>query len=197
MKGKTLLRDVLWGGLRRFDELYKKALPAYANAVLAKLQICDTALMGTFTYLCDSCQKLSYSYGTCQSRYCPHCQRVSGAKWAKKQKGNILYAPYFHLVFTIPKELRGLAMRNQRFFYKAMFDAASATLKEICEPYGQAGFIAVLQTWNKRLDYHPHIHVIFPAVCWNPETKQAKEFSVKLKKRGGVLLPGQKNLSLV
>ena len=41
--------------------------------------------------------------------------------------------------------------------------------------YGKAGFFAVLHTWDQRLNFHPHLHVVIPSGClsedktkWNP-----------------------------
>jgi len=36
---------------------------------------------------------------------------------------------------------------------------------------GTAGFTMILHTHSRRLDYHPHIHVVIPAASINPKTK--------------------------
>ncbi len=71
---------------------------------------------------------------------------------------------HFHVVFTLPAELRPLALGNKRLLYGMLFKAASQTLKEIAaDPKhlgAQLGFTAVLHTWGQKLGIHPHLHCV-------------------------------------
>lgn len=67
----------------------------------------------------------------------------------------------------MPKELREFIRSNQRLCYTAMFKAASDTLKALLSDkrrYGidVPGFLGVLHTWGRSLQYHPHLHFIVP-----------------------------------
>jgi len=72
------------------------------------------------------------------------------------------------LTFTIPDKLRPFVEQNQQLAYSFMFDAAAYAIKKLskdkrhigCE---STGFCAVLHTWGRQLQYHPHLHVIVPA----------------------------------
>ena len=60
-----------------------------------------------------------------------------------------------------------------RTLYKVLFAAASGAVKDLfADPKhfgGQPGFIAVLHTWTRQMAYHPHLHLILPAVALSPE----------------------------
>jgi hypothetical protein len=76
----------------------------------------------------------------------------------------ILPTSYFHVVFTVPFELRPLALRNPRWFYNQLFTAASQTLLQLAKDPrrlgAQIGFTAVLHTWTRALRFHPHLHCV-------------------------------------
>ena len=68
------------------------------------------------------------------------------------------------VTFTLPYELRFLARDNQTRVYDLLFACASRTLKDFgLNPKNlgaDIGMTAVLHTHSRRLDYHPHIHVV-------------------------------------
>lgn len=74
---------------------------------------------------------------------------------------------YFHIVFTLPRELRPLVYSNRRQAYRLMFKAASETILTLAaDPKrlgGKAGLILMIHTWTQRLTFHPHLHGIVPA----------------------------------
>jgi hypothetical protein len=76
---------------------------------------------------------------------------------------------YFLITFTLPAELRALAWDHQRAVYDAMLQCSWATLRTFSENdkhlQGTPGAIAVLHTHSRRLDYHPHVHVVMPAAA--------------------------------
>jgi hypothetical protein len=81
--------------------------------------------------------------------------------------------------FTLPYELRFLAWDNQTLVYNLMFAYASSTLKDFgANPKNlgaDIGMTAVLHTHNRRLDCHPHIHVIVPGGGVDKAKKQWKK----------------------
>jgi hypothetical protein len=76
----------------------------------------------------------------------------------------LLPVQYFHVVFTIPRELNPIALCNKKIVYNILFKAMSETLLEVAgRRFGaQLGFTAVLHTWGQNLMDHPHIHAIVP-----------------------------------
>ena len=106
-------------------------------------------------------------YNSCRNRHCPKCQSLDQERWLARQNEALLPVGYFHLVFTLPSELRALALRNPRILYRLLFRSASASLLELAaDPKylgARIGILALLHTWTQRLDFHPHLHCLVPA----------------------------------
>ena len=73
---------------------------------------------------------------------------------------------YFHIVYTLPAELRGIAYQNKAVIYDLLMKAsAETTLTIAADPKhlgARTGIIAVLHTWGSALTHHPHVHMIVP-----------------------------------
>ena len=67
---------------------------------------------------------------------------------------------YSHVVFTLPKQLSGMALQNPALLYGLLFKAASETLLEMAADRkrlgASIGFLAVLHTWNQQMMQNPH-----------------------------------------
>lgn len=61
------------------------------------------------------------------------CQEFPKEKWIDAQKENVLDAPYYHVVFTVPEELNPIIYSNQKLLYDALYHAASSTLNELAK----------------------------------------------------------------
>ena len=85
-------------------------------------------------------------------------------KWVDARREDILDAPYFHVVFTVPEELNPIIYSNQKFLYAALYHAASDTLSELAADSKylgtDIGYICILHTWGSTMNFHPHIHAI-------------------------------------
>lgn len=101
-------------------------------------------------------------YNSCRNRHCPGCQSYAQKEWLERRMERVLPVAHFHLVFTLPSELRALAAANKRAVYDALFRAASETLLTLGRQKLTAtlGITAVLHTWTRALGYHPHLHCI-------------------------------------
>jgi hypothetical protein len=131
---------------------------------MRSIERCRTAALGGHVDVCSSCGTATPSYNSCRNRHCPKCQGLAQAKWLEGRKQRILPTHYFHVVFTLPSELRPLARLNPRLVYGLLFEAASQTLLELGrdpERLGATlGITAVLHTWSRTLAYHPHVHCV-------------------------------------
>ena len=74
--------------------------------------------------------------------------------------------PYFHVVYTLPSELRDIAYQNKRVIYNLLMKAAAGTTLAIAaDPKrlgARIGITAVLHSWGSALTHHPHVHMIVP-----------------------------------
>jgi hypothetical protein len=74
--------------------------------------------------------------------------------------------PYFHVVYTLPAELRDVAYQNKRVIYGLLMKAsAETTLQIAADPKhlgASIGLTAVLHTWGSAMTHHPHVHMIVP-----------------------------------
>jgi hypothetical protein len=70
----------------------------------------------------------------------------------------------FHVVFTLPSELRALALSNREKLFNLLFSCATETLLELGrDPQrlgAELGITSVLHTWTRELLFHPHVHCI-------------------------------------
>lgn len=163
------------------DVLRKINLPAqnftvHQEKTLRALSYCRTSALGGHIDACDSCGNLSISYNSCRNRHCPQCQGHKKEEWIQKREQDLLPCSYYHLVFTLPEELNGLAIANPTLIYKTLFEAAWATLNQFGNTEGiQLGMIAILHTWGQNLSLHPHLHCIVPGGGINKQGKWKKK----------------------
>jgi hypothetical protein len=142
----------------------------------AAIRDCRTAALGghvEYVEQCDTCGHRTISYNSCRNRHCPKCQAMARAEWLAEREGELLPVPYFHVVFTLPQQIGGLALQNAREVYRILFRAASETLLSIAadpKHLGAAiGFLAVLHTWGQNLHLHPHLHCVVPGGGVSPD----------------------------
>ena len=90
-----------------------------------------------------------------------------------KQRELLLTAPYFHVVFTLPAELRRLVRSHQKKLLSVLFRAAFESLAALCaDPRflgAKVGALAVLHTWTRTLEWHPHVHMLVPGGGLGPD----------------------------
>ena len=157
-------------------------LPGHLRAISA-IQRCRTPTSGEVLLACTGCDQQTRYPRSCGHRSCPQCQNHEASRWLDRQQAKLLPVPYFMVTFTVPFELRALAWRYQSTFYPLLFATAVSTLKDFgLKPKqlgADIGMTAVLHTHSRRLDYHPHLHVIVPGGGVNRTTRQWKKIRGK------------------
>ena len=147
---------------------------------------CRTGRFGGHIADCDRCGDRHYRFNSCRDRHCPRCGGLDQAIWAEAQQQHLLPLTYFHLVFTIPASLRPFFLREGRALaLEALFAAASETILDVGARKGvRLGLLAVLHTWNQRMDSHPHIHCLVPGggFTQNGDFKVMKRFLLSYKR---------------
>ena len=160
--------------------------------VLTDIAQCRTAALGGHLDHCDGCGHEHPWYNSCRNRHCPKCQALAQEKWIAEQRVRTLGAPYFHVVFTLPAELRRLAAFRPRAVYDALLRVAGRVLLEFGERRGTTiGATLVLHTWTRALAFHPHVHAIvtggglaLDGSAWRPSERA---FLFPIKAMGQVL----------
>jgi hypothetical protein len=170
-----------------FERFGQQMLPSHRRAFYDILH-CRTAAMGGHVYDCDHCGRPQYAYHSCKNRSCPKCQGEETEIWLQQRRQELLKTPYFHLVFTLPKELHAIVRRNQKAMYGVLMKAAAQSLMKLAaDPRyvgGRLGILAVLHTCTRTLAYHPHVHLLVPAGgvtrdgCW---ASARKDYLVPVK----------------
>lgn len=149
---------------RAHGEAYRRghALTGDQVKVMRAIETCRTAVLGGHVDVCLDCGAVTPSYNSCRNRHCPKCQGLEQAEWIIGRKERTLPVHHFHVVFTLPAELRALAKANQEVVYALLFREAGRTLLELGETHLGAtlGVTEVLHTWTRTLTYHPHVHCI-------------------------------------
>lgn len=179
MELKTLIKQYKPALIKKYRGTL---LPRQYNA-LHCIERCRTAQSGELYVQCKQCTHAHWSPLSCGNRACPTCQNHEVNQWLDRQKQKLLPVEYFMVTFTLPAQLRQLAWHRQKAIYNIFFTTVASTLKDFgLNPDkldGDIGLTAVLHTHNRRLDYHPHIHVIVPGGAINQQRKQWKKLKGK------------------
>jgi hypothetical protein len=136
--------------------------------VMSAIERCRTAALGGHVARCENaaCGHTEIAYNSCGNRHCPKCQAAASHQWLADREAELLPVPYFHVVYTLPSELRDIAYQNKRVVYNLLMKAAAETTLAIAsDPKrlgARIGVTAVLHTWGSALTHHPHVHMIVP-----------------------------------
>jgi Putative transposase/Transposase zinc-binding domain len=150
---------------------YQHRLSPQHLQALAALRRCRTPQSQHMQLQCSSCPNQRFVPHSCGHRLCPHCQHYESQQWLERQLQKHVPAEYFLLTFTLPAELRALAFAHQEQVYEQLLSCSWQTLRQFAENdatlQGTPGAISVLHTHSRRLDYHPHVHIVMPAAALN------------------------------
>lgn len=143
--------------------------------VMRAIERCRTKALGGHLYKCthDACDYVLPAYNSCRDRHCPKCQGRAQFEWLNDRKERLLNTSYFHVVFTLPSELRSVARSNQKVIYDLLMSSAARTLLDLGKDPkrlgGLLGITEILHTWSRSLAYHPHVHCIVTGGGLAPE----------------------------
>jgi hypothetical protein len=150
----------------RFVQRYGKQLNTDQWSALNAIDGCRQGQYGELTLSCIACHHQGEIPRSCGHRVCNQCQHHSTQTWLERQQQKQLPVNYYMVTFTLPSELRHLAMAQSKVVYSLLIQCASDTLKTFgLNRKGfnaELGMCAVLHTHTRRLDYHPHVHIVVP-----------------------------------
>ena len=152
-----------------FLKQYRHRLTAAHHRALAAIKQCRTEVSRQMQVKCTGCEYHKLLPHSCGHRHCPHCQHHDSQQWLERQLMKQVPAEYFLLTFTLPGEFRTLARAHPSVVYAALMQCAWQTVHTFSrndrQLQGTPGAIAVLHTNTRRLDYHPHVHLVMPAAA--------------------------------
>jgi len=137
------------------------------HSVLSAIERCRTAALGGHKFVCNHCGYTVPMYDSCRNRHCPTCQSLEQHRWIERRRERTLPTPYFHVVFTLPAELREIVLAHRELLFTMLMRAASETLLTLAHDGKRLGatpaITMVLHTWTRELLFHPHVHAIVSA----------------------------------
>jgi hypothetical protein len=155
---------------------YRDQLRPEHYRALTAMKHCRTQSSLKLQVSCTECTHQKLVPHSCGHRHCPHCQHHESQQWLERQMKKQVPAEYFLLTFTVPAEFRALALAHQRVIYEVLMRCAWETVRTFSQNdrqlRGTPGAIAVLHTNTRRLDFHPHVHLVMPAAAVDGEGKR-------------------------
>lgn len=146
------------------DYRRKYKLEGHYAKVFYDIKHCRDGSFGYRMDRCDNCSSIQILNNSCKNRHCPKCSGISRRRWVNKRMEDLLPVPYYHVVFTLPKQILDLAASNTEIIYNALFKASSETISDFAsDPKwmgGKTGFYGILHTWGAQLWQHFHVHYI-------------------------------------
>jgi hypothetical protein len=139
-------------------------LRAHVRKAVWALLACRPARLGGHIQACPEGHVERVWYNSCRHRLCPQCAWLQVERWLTRQKARLLACDHYHVIFTLPAELRGLWLTNVRVMTQLFFATVRETLDELLGDVHylgvQPGFIVALHTWSQTLVLHPHLHCL-------------------------------------
>lgn len=178
---------------------YRSRLTADQQRALTAMKLCRTPAAPMLQVRCTGCAHQFRVPHSCGHRHCPHCQHHESQCWLERQLQRLVPAPYFLLTFTLPAEFRALARAHPGIVFDRLLRCAWETVQIFSQNdrqlAGTPGAIAVLHTHTRRLDYHPHVHVVVPAAALDAAKQRWR--TKRRGKTGGAYLFNGKALAKV
>jgi Putative transposase/Transposase zinc-binding domain len=123
---------------------------------------CRTRALGAEVYASQEQELIVYH--TCKSRACPSCGHRATIQWQRERWSALPDVLYKGITFTMPKQFWAL-FKNNRPLANALPPLAAAIMESwIKAKHGlRVGIIAILHTFNGRLEFNTHVHTMVTA----------------------------------
>lgn len=136
-----------------------------------KALVCRTPALGAEVYASDNQERVVYH--TCKSRACPSCGYRATIQWQRERWAALPDVPYKGITFTMPDLLWQLFRDNLPLARALPALAANVIQAWVSGKHGlRVGVIAILHTFNGRLEFNSHVHTMVtagglqPPGCW-------------------------------
>jgi hypothetical protein len=164
--GSLSVHEVLCRWAPAYLKQFGAAMPSRQREVLQRLLACRTPALGGALYYCPKCDHRHFSYHSCNDRHCPQCGGQDAQQWLDENGPLLLPVNYFLVTFTVPEGLRRWIRSHPTLGYDLLLAASSQALQDLAQNPKRLGatlgLLAVLHTWTRTLEYHPHVHYLVP-----------------------------------
>ena len=153
------------GILREWRDLWPGGLSREQYSTLNLMAYCREGTLGYNYAICGDCRHLECYARSCGDRHCPNCLGPRQAAWSEQVCARLPDCAHFHVVFTLPEQTHQFFKLNYRMTAALLFAVAAATMKafQANNWHMDGAFLAVLHTWGRALNWHPHLHVLVSA----------------------------------
>ncbi len=157
-----------------FEHQYGAQISSGGRRAITAMLSCKTGQQGRSQWFCSHCHHDDRIPLSCGHRHCPQFQHRTTSDWLQRQQQKLLPVHYFMVTFTLPYQLRTLALAEPKALYQAMFAVAASVLKNFArqQKKGELGFTAVLHTHSRQRNLHPHLHVIVASGGYDPAKRE-------------------------
>src|SRR6201994_5192640 len=107
------------------------AMPPSHRRAIQDILDCRTAALGGQVWHCEACGAEVFSYRSCGNRSCPKCHTAQTQEWLERRQAELLPVPYFHIVVTVPAQLRPLLRAQQNDGYSVLMQAVAGAIIEL------------------------------------------------------------------
>ncbi len=141
-------------------------LPSQRKA-LSDIAGCMTPAMGGHRYRCPDCDTEFWICHGCRNRSCPKCHGRQMQVWLAGREAELLPCGYYHLVATVPEQLRHAFLADQKFMYALLMKTVAGAVIDLVRSEKRIGatpgVLMILHTWTGQMTYHPHVHLLITA----------------------------------
>ncbi len=125
---------------------------------------CGDPSFGGAMYGCTECGNLKFVPFRCHSRFCPTCGNMYSIDRTTSMSFKLINCSHRHCVFTIPEDLRHFFLED-RSLLNCLFSAVRSVVLLMFQKINKSesftpGFICVLHTFGRPLEWNPHIHCL-------------------------------------
>ena len=129
-----------------------------------KMINCGDPSFGGAMYGFSKCGELKFVPFRCHSRFCPTCGNMYSIDRTTSMSFKLINCVHRHCVFTIPEELRHFFLED-RSLLNCLFSAVNSVVSRMFFNMNKSeaftpGFICVLHTFGRSLQWNPHIHCL-------------------------------------
>ena len=156
MRSRNPLKQILSLTRPHWDR--DQTRPSVRRAFRKALQ-CRTPALGAEVYASENEERVVFH--TCKSRACPSCGHRATLQWQRERWATLPDQAYKGITFTMPDVLWQVFHDNPRLLPLLSVLAAKAIETWARSRYGlRVGVIAILHTFNGRLEFNSHVHTM-------------------------------------